>query len=365
MKKFIFILILLVCFLPFAVNAQEEMPDLSQADNALVKEEYTYLLPSEILESILKNEYELSGQSLLENLINMLFKCFKSFLPEIFSLFAVSIIISIVSKLEFIKPNSSSLALLGGRIIICVTLLTSFLKIAKSIKQSITVLVNFFQKLLPVLSTVFVFSGAQSSAASMQASASILIFILLKIVNGVVITLIISATVIKAIDLLLQENKLKGIGHFFSSASSWILGGSFTLFCGYSAVAGITASVADNMKIRSLKYAVNSSVPIIGGSVGESLNFIIAGANCLKSAVGVTGMIVACTIMIMPIINIFAIMLVLKFFVAISSAWTDEKVAKLIETVSEGYKMLLILLVGICAVFLLFLGLMACLGGGT
>lgn len=365
MKKILFIFIVLMCFLPVFANAQGEIetPDLSEADSVLNQEEYSYLMPSEILKSILKNEFELSGKSLFENLLNIIFKAFKTFLPELSALFAVSIIISIITKLEIISKKFSSIALLGGRIVLCVSLLTSFIKIAKTIKNSITLLVNFFQKLLPVLSSVFVFSGAQSSSASLQGSASILVFILLKIVCGVIITLILASTVVLAINSLLPDEKLSGIGQFFSTASSWLLGGCFTLFCSFSAVVGISASVSDNMRLRSLKYAVNTSVPIIGGSVGDSLNFIVAGANCLKSAVGVTGMIVCCAIMLMPILNLFAIMIMLKFFIAISSAWTDESIVKLIDSVANGYKMLLILLAGVCAVFLLFLGITSCTGG--
>lgn len=362
MKKTVFILIVFLCLLPIKIFAQTEIetPDLSGADEALVQEEYSFLMPSEILKSILKNEFKLSGESLFNNLINALFKAFKTFLPEILSTFAVSVLISIISKLEIINEKLYSVALLGGRIIICVNLLTSFIKIAKSIKESIGVVVNFFQKLLPILCSVFAFSGAQSSAVSLQGSASILTFLLLKIVCGVIITLIISSTVIMAINSLLPDDKLKGIGQLFSSVSTWTLGGSFTLFCGFSAINGITAAVSDNMRLRSLKYAVGNSVPVIGGAVGESLNFVIAGAKSLKSAVGITGVIVVFVLMLSPILNLFSIMLLLKFFAAVSSAWTDKAIVEILNVFAGGYKMLLITLVGTSTVFLLFLGVFSC-----
>lgn len=365
MKKIVFILIILLCLVPISVFAQNEIsiPDLSGADNALLQEDYSYLMPSEILKSILKNQFKLSGENLFNNLINALLKAFKTFLPEILSIFAVSIIISVISKLEIISEKFSSISLLGGRIIICVNLLTSFIKIAKSIKDSISVVVNFFQKILPVMCSVFAFSGAQSGAASLQGSSSILTFLILKIVCGVIITLIISATVILSINSLLPDKKLKGIGKLFSSASMWLLSGSFTLFCGFSAITGITAAVSDNLRLRGIKYAVGASVPVIGGSVGDSFNFVIAGAKCLRSALGITGVIVIFVLMFYPILNLLAIMFLLKFFAAVSSAWTDKAIVEIIEVFAGGYKMLLITLVGVCAVFLLFLGVLSCAGG--
>lgn len=367
MKKIVFILIVFLCLIPITAFAQNEIssPDLSAADNALLQEDYSYLMPSEILKSILKNEFSISGETLFNSLINALFKAFKTFLPEILSIFAVSVVISVISKLEIINEKFSSMALLGGRIIICVNLLTSFIKISKTIKNSITVVVEFFQKILPAMCTVFAFSGAQNGAASLQGSASILTFLLLKIVCGAIITFIISSTVILSINSLLPDNKLKGIGNLLSSASSWLLSGAFTLFCGFSAITGITAAVSDNMRLRSLKYAVGASLPVIGGSVSESLNFVIAGARCLKSALGITGVIVIFVLMLSPILNLLAIMLLLKFFAAICSAWTDRAIVEIIEIFAGGYKMLLITLVGVCAVFFLFLGVFSCAGGAV
>ncbi len=64
-----------------------------------------------------------------------------------------------------------------------------------------------------------------------------------------------------------------------------------TLFCFLLGAQNIIAAGSDSLGLRAAKFVAGSSIPLVGGSVGESLKTLSTGISMLRRAFGVTGIV--------------------------------------------------------------------------
>ncbi len=64
-----------------------------------------------------------------------------------------------------------------------------------------------------------------------------------------------------------------------------------TLFCFLLGAQNIIAAGSDSLGLRAAKFVVGSSIPVVGGSVGESMKTLSAGISMLRRAFGMTGVV--------------------------------------------------------------------------
>jgi len=77
------------------------------------------------------------------------------------------------------------------------------------------------------------------------------------------------------------------------------------------------ASSADTLAARSVKFAVTSFVPVIGGMIGDVSRTIIGSIQVLKSITGIFGILVIVITLLPPLITV----ILNKFMLQISGAF--------------------------------------------
>lgn len=85
---------------------------------------------------------------------------------------------------------------------------------------------------------------------------------------------------------------------------------SLTLLLSFAAILYVTvlsyqtelAAATDSVMARSLKFAVSSSVPIIGGAISDAVRMAVSSFSVIKSSAGVVGIVVL-LLLILPIIT--------------------------------------------------------------
>ncbi|NLM56685.1 MAG: hypothetical protein GX192_04450 [Clostridiales bacterium] len=65
------------------------------------------------------------------------------------------------------------------------------------------------------------------------------------------------------------------------------------------------AAAADSVAARSIKYALGSSIPVVGSALGDAIKGTAAGLSLIKSGVGAIGIVVIILIVSPVIINLF------------------------------------------------------------
>ena len=151
-------------------------------------------------------------------------------------------------------------------------------------------------------------------------------------------------------------NLLK-IAESIKNAAIYIMGGALTLFSAVLSLGGTVAAAGDNVALKTTKFFI-SGVPMIGGTLSESLNAVKASAELLKSTVGVFG-IVSVGIMLLPLV-ISLILWKISLFVSSFFAETlgSEILGNFLKTVSFVVSLVLGISVFVGMIFIIGLAIL-------
>lgn len=140
---------------------------------------------------------------------------------------------------------------------------------------------------------------------------------------------------------ILDKGQLEGIAKFFKSSIAWILGIVLTIFTSLLTLEGTLSSSVDGFTAKTTKAAVSNFIPVVGKILGDSLDTVLGCANILKNTIGILGVIIILTIVLMPIIKISVYCIFFKITALFGETLADTRCAKLISGLADGYKILL------------------------
>lgn len=136
------------------------------------------------------------------------------------------------------------------------------------------------------------------------------------------------------------------IGELIKKAVIWTLSLLMTIFMSILSLQTFVTNSADNVLIKTAKFAVSSGVPFVGGTISDAVNTMHSSLTLVKSSVGTYGIVAAAVIILPTLIN------VLCYKLAITAA----------ETVSDvfGVKELTALLKSCGSVMSIIIAVIAC-----
>ena len=139
--------------------------------------------------------------------------------------------------------------------------------------------------------------------------------------------------------------------NIIKSAVIWILSIVLTVFVCALGIEGTLSSSVDGMTAKTAKAALSTFIPVVGKIMGDSVDTVIGCANILKNAVGVIGLVVLLGIVLIPIIKVTITWFLLRMIAAISETVADEKIIKLLDNISDTYKLLFGILISVSIMF--------------
>lgn len=158
--------------------------------------------------------------------------------------------------------------------------------------------------MLPVLAAILA-SGGNAGTAS-AGCGSLLLFLTLgeNLCTGIIFPLIAASTGLAAVGWLPDGNRLRGIAVCLKRITIWGLGLFGAVFSAVLAFQTILAAGADSVAARTVKFAVSSAVPVIGGVVGETVRTVASGLSYLKDTVGLMGILVLALLALPPLVGL-------------------------------------------------------------
>ncbi len=137
--------------------------------------------------------------------------------------------------------------------------------------------------------------------------------------------------------------------------NKWIIGFALGLFALFLTVQGIASAQYDGISLRAVKYVISGSVPLVGGFLSGSVDFVLAGSALIKNALGAFAIFLLVGTLLKPLL-VFA---VFQIFLRIAAAATEPVGGKISAFLSRlagdmGYFIAGLL----CVSFLYFLTLL-------
>ena len=222
---------------------------------------------------------------------------------------------------------------------------------------SIDALTKCIETVTPVMSAALAATGSTASGTLMQPLSAFLSLAVSGAFKNVVLPLVSAAGIASMLGVLGENGSFEHMFGFFKSAVKWIIGAVFTIYFGVVSIQGITVARADSIAMRTARYAMDKSVPIVGGAVSGTLDTLLASASLIKNAAGAAAVLTAVLVAASPLISIACSGLACRAVAGLCEPLGDKRIPGLLTKMADVCTLLFATLTAVAAMFIITAGL--------
>lgn len=296
---------------------------------------------------------------IFEYILSVFFEGLKKSVPYILQILVIALIFSILSGFtpEFGESNVSKTAFYAQYILIGGISITIFSQIFTEGIQLVNNISGFCSDYFPVLFFLLTALGGITSVNLLKPAAAILTGTVSIFVKNFVMPLLIVLCIFVLVDGLTSNIKFTGFISLLKSIIKWALGIAFIVFIGIVTIQGLLGAGFDGISIKAAKYTINKVVPIIGNMFSDTVDTLIACSLLIKNAVGVAGILIIASMLLVPVFNLLAQYFLFKFTGAIIEPVGDSNVAQFLKGISDIIMHLIVILLTTGTMFLISVAL--------
>lgn len=313
---------------------------------------YGNITLEELVQKVLAGDAA-NAEVFFEQMVQFLLSQLLAFLPSLISVIMIALLGGLLNgmRARFLGKNTGEIVHFVcylSIVLIVISVLIPLMNLAGRTVQTLRDLMNL---LFPLILTLMTASGGVMSGNLFQPLSAVLSNGVSAIVASVVLPVFMAVTVLSVLSNLSDNIRLEKLIDFFKSAGLWLNGICFTVFFAFLSVQGITAAGYDGISIRAAKYAIGNSIPIVGGYLKEGFDLILGSCVLLKNAIGVCGLLIILSIVILPLLQILLFSLGLKLTAGICEPLADQKIPAFLTMVSKNLSLLIAALLGVAFMF--------------
>lgn len=253
---------------------------------------------------------------------------------------------------------STATALLVATVVL--VKLTSTVSLAS---MAISVASNFVYAFIPVFCSIVVASGGITTGFSTNTTLLILAQGLSFISSNVFMPIVncyLALGVTSSLRYELNLDKLlSSVKKIITTCISFVSGVFVSVLSVKTAVAGR----ADMLGLRSIRFAINSVVPVIGSSISEGLLSIQAYSSLIKSSVGIVGVVAVALVFLPSIIEVVLWRISLTLCVIVSDVFGDKSVSAVLNAFLNTLLLINVILILSMVTTVISFGILIAAGG--
>lgn len=305
------------------------------------------------------------------NLLGILTTMFQNVFKEvIFSshlmrqLLLIGLLTALIRQLQLTVENKE---LVNAAFIVCflVTIyvgLQSFRSALQLADQTIDDMVSFMYALLPLMATMVASVGGITSATMFHP-------VLIAVVSGVTVSirtvlfpLLNVGAVIGLLAHVVPDYPLTRLSGLLRHLATMLLSFAFTVFLGVLAVRGAIAPVADGVALRTAKFVTSNVVPVIGSMFANAVEVVVGGSLLIKNTLGVFGMVMIFFLVALPIVKIWAIVLIYRLVAALIEPVGDQRICAAVSSMAGSLTLIMVSLATVALMFFLTITILVGIG---
>ena len=326
MKRVLFILMLVM-----SISATVYAYDIPTIDG--------YDIFSNTAVEMATGEFSLNPVDVFNNIIASLSEELKSFSVTASSILVMTLLSSTVNTLNSALGTgmSANASFFTFFTVISGLALTCFFKTLTYATEVMGYMTDFMSKLSPVLIVTLFACCKPASAAAFEPVLTAAVVIVSEVITKCLVPLITFSAVLSVAGNVGDRNGISGFVKIVKSATKWIMALVITVFTGINAIYGFATPALDAVGTRTLKFAVGSLVPIVGGFLSDTLDTVTASGAVVKNAVGASGIVMLCIICIPPIIKLGIMQMMFKLISAITEPIADRRISGMLWDIGEAF----------------------------
>jgi stage III sporulation protein AE len=341
----------------------EDLFDIASSNGSIFGD----ISPGEITHSILNGDPIFNIQSIISSIGS-------HFMHEIYSsvllgvqLVLICIIIGLLKNMadSFSEDTVSNLGVIVCSCSVMVLCLKSFMDIYLVCSNAVDTMTVTMQALLPVLVPLLIAMGGFTSGGILNPFIITAITIFNSFLQRFIMPAIYISCVFLLVNSLSEKDYVKKLALLIRGIAVSAMGLAVTLFSGLTIVQGLVTKTADGMLAKTAKYSVDNFVPIVGGFAADSLDLILSCTTIIKNGIGIFGLIIILTLLIMPMVKILAVALVFKVTAVVIEPIGNKTISDCLNEVGNTVITLAIILFLVAMMFIIFLSIIIGIGGGS
>ncbi len=358
-QKSLFVFLLLG-FLFFNVQASEK----TQAQENLENQAYDALKKIDSGETF--SFYDISRQlteepetfriqSILKRFVQLLLGEIYEAAKVLTKLILPILLFGILQSMQLKKNGQtvSNAALMACYAMVCGVCITVFYNMADLAQNTMTTLDVSVKGLIPILFSVIAAGGGLTQAAVVQPTIFVASQVLVIIIHQFLFPMILFSFALIITDHFSETARLKLFGDLLHKVIKWVLIFSLTIFVGIITVQSIAGSSIDAVKLKGAKYAVNTFIPLVGGTLAEALESIGGSVMLIKNTTGIAGIIGIILLCLVPVIKIFMVVFIFRLTAAVCQPVSDERFCTLLNSIADSISLISICILCMAVVFIL------------
>ncbi|MBU5454580.1 stage III sporulation protein AE [Caproiciproducens sp. MSJ-32] len=321
--------------------------------------------PVQYIKSYIENgEGNLSFKTILNSIINFLFKEVKTSLTLCISIIAIAIICSLIKNLQaaFSNDSISNIAFFACYCILIILLTKSFMVSINIAIDLINKLSDFMVAILPVLVMMISTIGGFAQAATLDPIVLATTIIIPRIYKTIIIPLILVSFVLQFINNISTEYKISNLCKLTKQITVWFQGIILVTYIGFLTVRGITSSTIDAVTLKTTKFAVDNFIPIVGKAFSDAISSVAGYALIIKNAVSAFGLLIIVLMMLYPIIKLILISIIYKLSASVIEPIADKRITSSIAAASDSVTLLISCVLCVSLMFFVIIGIIASAG---
>ena len=226
--------------------------------------------------------------------------------------------------------------------VISFTTVSEYLKILSAVSSAC----------VPLFVAMLVAAGNVSSAGTSAAFISAVSDICERVFAGVVLPMTAASASLSFAESVFSESSRFTLSSLVRKAAVWITVSVSSVASFIFGVQSLLSGAADTAGLKTVKFAVGSFVPFVGGALGDTVSFLAAGAKSVKSVAGVILLVILFAVMLSPLVTLVAGKAALAVMSALCGVLGLTSSAKLFDDLSSVVSCLIALTVSAGVIFL-------------
>ena len=288
----------------------------------------------DIVYKFVSGESVVEYQTVFKYVGSLLFAEVKSRLPALLSLLSVLLLCSLLGCLntERLGSGVGEIVHFVGYAAIVTTVTALCYSLVSSALSAVDKVSAVVQAVFPALLALMISTGATAQAALYSPTALFIDGFTTIFIKNFTFPCVLAMLALSVVSNITKTVKLKGFIDFLSGIMKWGIGLAATVFSLFLTVKGISGGLADGVTVRTLKYALNSSIPLVGGILSGGADVVVAAASLVRGALGLTTLVIVFGVVLMPVIKIAALTLALRVVNAVAQPFSSDRVYSFINS---------------------------------
>lgn len=354
------------------IQEQLDSMDLSELENILEDTTraggiFENMSAGDIVSSMLNGEPLFNSDKILDNLINLFLMEIKSSMFLGCEILAVCIVIGLLTNFSdsFGSKTVSSLGTIICSCVIIALCIGNFNQTYEYCQDTMNTMTNTMEILLPVMIPLLIAMGGISSGTILNPVIVAAVTGFNFIMQHVVLPLVFISAVFIMINSITEKDYVKKLSVFLRKGAIFITGLVITVFSGITAIQGIVTKSADGILINTTKFSLDNFIPIVGGFAADSLDMVISCVGLIKNSIGILGIIIIISLLLMPVIKILAVAVIYKILAIAAEPITRRNISDCLNEIGTAAITMTVVLVTGALMFLIFITIIMGMGGGS